>query len=53
MGETVDFEKESVKEYLDACIEHSRQLDDDTKRLYYTDAYQSVRISLFGELKDE
>jgi hypothetical protein len=52
MSETVDFTEESVKAYLDECIEHSRQLEDETKRLYYTDAYQSVRVSLFGELKE-
>lgn len=52
MSETVDFEEEAVKEYLDECIAHSRQLEDKTKRLYYTDAYQSVRVSLFGEVKE-
>jgi hypothetical protein len=50
----IKFNKESVKEYLDKCIEYWRkqkQYGNEIAR-YYIDAYQSVRTSLFGELKE-
>ena len=45
---TVDFTEENVKEYLDDCIAYWRNANKDYS-VYYLDAYQSVRISLFGE----
>jgi len=60
MGETVKFTEEKVKEYLDGCIRNWRKVGDNgvpgmpeyDKNIatYYIDAYQSVRVSLFGEL---
>jgi len=51
--ETIPFNEDAVKEYLDKCIQFWRAkrggLDNDMA-IYYVDAYQSVRISLFGEL---
>ena len=52
MLDVIQFEKTKVIEYLDACIRHWRrenELGNITAR-YYIDAFQSVRISLFGEL---
>jgi len=56
--ETVEFTQEAVKGYLDMCIHTWRRKrqdatsDDDEKQMaiYYVDAFQSVRVSLFGEL---
>lgn len=48
----VDFREEAVKEYLDGAIRHWRKVrdeEDSQKAAYYVDAFQSVRISLFGE----
>lgn len=51
-ADVVLFTKSEVKKYLDACIRYSRSSHDkgDEGALYYVDAYQSVRMSLFGEL---
>lgn len=52
----VDFTKESVKEYLDNAIRSWRKIlkdkdhPDNDIAIYYCDAFQSVRMSLFGEL---
>ena len=52
----INFDKKSVKEYLDSCINHWRGILNDPKHehhdiaIYYCDAFQSVRVSLFGEL---
>lgn len=49
---TVKFEKEEVKKYLDECITFWRKQRDEgetEKAPCYIDAYQSVRMSLFGE----
>lgn len=52
MSETINFTEQAVKEYLDEAIEVARDMDDDDMSRHYTNAYQSVRISLFGELKE-
>ena len=54
---TVKFTKDSIKEYLDSCISHWRARRDSMDKnssiaTYYIDAYQSVRMSIFGELKE-
>ncbi len=50
--ETVSFTQEAVKHYLDACIRvwRARRKTGDKIGVYYIDAYQSVRISLFGSM---
>lgn len=50
-SDVVLFTKNAVKKYLDTCIEYWRLKHDkgDEGALYYVDAYQSVRTSLFGE----
>jgi hypothetical protein len=62
MGEeTVEFTREAVKEYLDGAIRHWRRLRDkqpeavreECMATYYVDAFQSVRVSLFGEVLGE
>lgn len=51
MSNIVPFTEEGVKNYLDNVITHWRRCDaTDEMRSHYLDAYQSVRISLFGEL---
>jgi len=57
MSDIIPFEKDAVKEYLDKCIKHWRigkkiTSDDEDKLVAacYVDAFQSVRISIFGEL---
>lgn len=52
----VPFEKQAVKDYLDACIRHWREERHKAQREFpediircYVDAYQSVRMSLFGD----
>lgn len=53
---TVPFEPEEVKAFLDHAITHWRDQRDDPESqfhdiaIYYVDAFQSVRMSLFGEL---
>lgn len=59
---TVDFTKVDVLEYIDKCIDYWRDKKEnvtfkkgesvtETMCSCYIDAYQSVRTSLFGELK--
>lgn len=55
-NETVPFKQEAIKDYLDQCITFWRKQQKDTsdeKAVYYIDAFQSVRTSLFGELLQE
>jgi hypothetical protein len=51
----IRFEKKDVKEYLDRCIIHWRKKRDEGDAIaeYYVDAFQSIRMSLFGELLPE
>ena len=49
--------KKELKEYLDDCIErwrHIHQTDPDKNVVstHYIDAFQSVRVSMLGELKE-
>ena len=56
MSEVIRFKKTDVKNYLDACIEYWREqrvLGTQPAAVFYIDAFQSVRISLFGELLPE
>ncbi len=46
----VAFTEEAVKEYLDMCITRWRKNPQHEMRAYYVDAFQKVRVSLFGEL---
>ncbi len=50
--ETLPFAQEDVKHYLDACIRvwRTKRKNGDKVAVYYIDAYQSVRISLFGSM---
>jgi len=47
---TVDFTEDAVKEYLDMCIVKWRGCPPSEMRSHYVDAFQSVRVSVFGEL---
>ncbi len=47
---TVPFTEEEVKGYLDKNIVYWRKCAPTEMRASYIDAYQSVRVSLFGEL---
>lgn len=52
-GEVIEFTEEAVKAYLDRAIRLARKQRDDegsTCAVFYIDAYQSVRASLFDEL---
>jgi len=51
VSKILPFEKEDVKTYLDDCIKYWRLRESKgiTIAQYYIDAYQSVRVSLFGE----
>ena len=46
----VAFNEEAVKAYLDRAIQYWRLNTDKVMATNYVDAYQSVRVSLFGEL---
>ena len=51
MSDTVPFTEKDVKEYLDKVITHWRMCDAPPGMAsHYVDAFQSVRMSLFGEL---
>ncbi len=55
-SKTVPFSKVEVKEYLDRSIRFWRGERDEkgsNMAIYYVDAFQSVRISIFGELLKE
>ena len=54
--ETIKFEKREIKKYLDKCIilwrEKRDNAEDEEHRImavYYIDAFQSVRTTIFGE----
>lgn len=50
----INFTRKDIKEYLDKCIDYWRTQRDKKNNgiaKYYIDAFQSVRTSLFGELK--
>jgi hypothetical protein len=54
---TVPFDETDIREYLDRVIVHWRERreeaseeKDKLKAVCYIDAYQSVRMSIFGEL---
>lgn len=49
---TVEFTEDAVKDYLDKAITHWRLCDapSEEMRSHYVDAFQSVRVSIFGEL---
>ena len=48
-------ERENIKKYLDQCIEYWRARKNEPEHPYssfahfYVDAYQSMRVSIFGE----
>lgn len=44
---------EEIKQYLDKAIDSWRKKDNEKNEIakYYIDAFQSVRISIFGERK--
>jgi len=56
----IKFAEKNVKDYLDSCIVIWRDKRDNMKNskedrlmaVYYIDAYQSVRMSLFNEQKE-
>ena len=43
---------EAIKQYLDDCIKLWREKKEngDETAVYYIDAFQSVRMSIFGEI---
>ncbi len=47
---TIDFTEDAVKEYLDECISRWRGCAPTEGRQFSIDAFQSVRVSIFGEL---
>ena len=59
-NDIIKFAEKNVKDYLDGCITVWRDKRDDMKNskeerliaIYYIDAYQSVRMSLFDEQKE-
>jgi len=51
--EKIPFNEKNVKEYLDSRIRYwrkERDVNSSDFAIYYIDAFQSVRTSLFGEL---
>lgn len=58
VDQVVPFEQDAVKEYLDKAITNWRKTRDDKdssvsairQANHYVDAFQSMRMSLFGEL---
>lgn len=48
----VPFTKEGVKEYLNTCICFWRKSKEPYAK-YYVDAFQSVRISIFGKVLEQ
>ena len=51
----VSFTKKEIKKYLDECIRFWRKKRDEGDSIaeYYVDAFQSVRISIFGKLLEK
>lgn len=57
-GQTVLFTPDAVRNYLDDAIrswreqrdEHEPGTDQHVMGVYYVDAFQSMRVSLFGEM---
>lgn len=49
MSDKIPLTEQDIKKYLDGCIRHWRQSTADYK-IFYVDAFQSVRASLFDEL---
>jgi len=51
----IELTEEAVKRYLDECIDYWRAAKEHGVKwaVYYLDAYQSVRTSLFGQTKRE
>ncbi len=52
----LDFNEEVIKGYLDNAIKiwrHKRDKESCEYAKYYIDAFQSVRLSIFGELLEE
>ena len=51
MNKVIPFTKKAVKEYLDKCILYWRKKKKEgcVYAHYYIDAFQSVRVSLFGK----
>ena len=52
---SVALTEKEIKSYLDSCIEYWRdqRKNGDDKAVFYIDAYQSMRTSLFDELLEE
>jgi len=49
---TIPFTKREIKAYLDTCIEYWRAKEENFDvATYYIDAFQSVRMTLFGNIK--
>lgn len=51
--QTIPLTEQDIKAYLDECIRFWRRKRDEENceiAIYYVDAFQSVRVSLFGEL---
>ncbi len=46
--------EEEIKDYLDQCIYYWRDPNEEHKYMakYYIDAFQSIRLFIFGELKE-
>ena len=54
-SQTIPITEKDIKDYLDRVIDSWRKARDERNSeiaRYYIDAFQSVRISFFGELKD-
>ena len=57
MAKTIPFKENKVKRYLDTCIwrwratrDQERDATEKVKASCYIDAFQSVRVSIFGEV---
>jgi hypothetical protein len=48
---TIEFAEDDIKDYLDRCIVHwrDRLKEGYSPSVYYIDAFQSMRMSIFGE----
>jgi hypothetical protein len=55
MSDTVNFTQKEVKKYLDDMIKYWRNKRDNENcnyAKYYIDAFQSVKMSIFGEISE-